>query len=95
MCPDTAQALHTSARIFKIKCSACPESGSIWHCLKSERISTGEHLHHQQQTFQNRSEVKKKKKIVKTAMSVLFGVDKTSEYVKTSPPIIFNGESKL
>lgn len=28
-------------------------------------------------------------------MNVLFGVDKTGEYVKTSPPIIFNEESKL
>jgi hypothetical protein len=26
-----------------------------------------------------------------TAANVLFGVDKTGKYVKTSPPIIFNG----
>lgn len=86
---DIAQALHTSARVFKIKCPICTENGFIWHCFKSKHISKREHLH-DQQTFQNRSKVK----IVMTAANVLFGVDKTSKYFKTSPPIIFNGKSK-
>jgi hypothetical protein len=86
---DFAQALHTSAKIFKIKCSICPENDFIWHCFKSKHISKTEHLHHQQ-TFQNRSKVK----IVMTAVNVLFGVDKIGKYFKTVLPIIFNEKSK-